>query len=1697
MNKINRFKYLSGAILFLTSFGYLFVAFHIPETQASVYTAQGTFTKCSGYCSSTVNIGFQPKAVFYYWNTATANGFVADASAGYGFAASTTAANPVNRSVAVGSNDADTTSEHSSVISATTSIIMITQGASAGTVDAFASTTAFTADGFTLGWGGDANAYIIHYFALGGDDITNTDVDTFSVTTSGTSQAVSSLSFQPDFLMFIWGATTTAMAINNSSMQIGLGIATSSTGQAAIAMASGDANANNTSKVWQQQSTSTILTIQPSLAPTQDSILSLSTMDPTGFTMNKIDPPAATYPVYFMAIKGGRHRVGGFGQPTSAQDQATTTLGFQPDGLFLMTASSTLDGALFGVTAVTTGAKPGGSISVGTASSTANQSAVWFQDINLDSSDANMHSTTTVLAAKLNRSTVYLSQAKLKSFDTTGWTLTWLQADAYGGQFFYWAVGDNPASNITISGNAYENDSGTAALQACDDATPNIKLIVATSTPGQYSTTCADVTGLYQFSSVFLAPAADTKMFAYIDDSASTYGATLTLYAGSGNLTGLDIRASTTIVRSETATSIGTEDFGYWENAQDSDILWEVTAEGITFEQNTKLWINSGDTFVASSTASTTPGGTFARGGDVQIDGTLNMGTQGLTVGGNLMNFGTLTVSAGQTTTFNGTRAGGNSFAPGNDFTFQGLTVGGSVAITASSSVNVAQTLTVGSGAVLTVPSGKNATTTSTVTLTGTINGTGTTTFGSAAIACTNVPSGGTLSVNVRVEATFGGCTVPSRTYGANLEIHNGGTTVTGVSAETSGTLSVSGSLYLRADGTANTTFSGTGSALSVTGGVLYNGGGSGSEIILTGAGAWTVSGNTDFTGGTFAASSTNVFTMNGTAKTLTSAAQAFAGLTLSGTITVADAASSTASLVLSGSAITLNSTASTTGDATLSGTIYPQSQAVVLNGASKTLTGGGIVGSLRTNGSYTLSGADLTVGTSTIYTNGSLTIGSGRFYTSTSTLTLSGTLASASLGNGTTTIQHSNLSTGGTLNSNLRFDATTASSTMPNRTYGGNIEIYSNSASARGVAMTAGTYTIGSSHLILNAANSGNLTLDGGTNNVTLTAASTTFIGAGAGREIMLAGTNPWTFNQNLTTTAGTFKASSATTSIAGDYDNSSGLFVHSSGVVVLDGLNQQTVSGNATSTSAFYDLTIFNNSGTNGTTSPSVIFTDSASTTNLFTATTTGVKIRLAQGAGKMHTFQNIKWDGLNSVMPLMFRSANSGSQVSIHVPGTQNTVSFTDFMDMNAYVTAITADDGTNVDSGDNTNITFPAAFQAPTAVSAANQVFEVGQAATTNSQITVTGGAAAGAITASGGLRIAIATSSAMTASPVDMRWDKTITTAKFGGTASSTAVTTATVSYEGLDASGDASVLSIAVANNFSTGNTLTIDNLKFKSFGTAAASSSALVLFLNGATDQSSNATNTNQYVAIKGAEVLANQTATQEANKLNITQSSVTDAELFAFKLTPASESVNVTGLVIQIPDVNGFACANITANMGLYADYSDNGDVDGLEATFGGTPVCSISASTHTGTLTFSAAFATSTARGYILRSDIASNDAGDKILFSISPSDITASGVVSLQTITPSGSASQAAQFRESNLIGSGSTGASPVYETPVGGGTPGGGSTPPPYEPPTGGGVDQSGGGGSVQAPDTRFFAGIGFALGDIIGKVIDLFRPLGK
>jgi len=442
------------------------------KTSKNFLAKKGTFTKATTTGTQTVTgIGFTPKVVIFWWTRQTSFGELASVRVGYGFATNYSGTYQ-NRGVAFASDDEQPNSNAGRYRSETYSIIIMSSGNPTAT--ALASITSFNVDGFSLNWQINENeADIIHYLALGGEDLIYAKAGSFNLSTASGTQDITGVGFQPNFAMFLW-TYTEAVDTSTSHGEIGIGFAASSTKRAAIVAASEDGR--GTTDTWQQQrADSCILLLDPTTG-SQDAIVDFSQFLADGFRVNKIDAPAAITPIFYLALKGGNYDVGSFNSPTSTGTQDIATLGFQPAAVMLATQ---------GRSSTTIGQHA--EISLGAATSAADKGLTWFEDRdNLQDSDNEMETLNTKIIQWRDRTAsdtfTLRGSADFVSFLSTGFRLSWSNVEASGRQVIYVAFGgDNYELDLEVQWtNVYYNGTTEELAIYVDtmNATENLRVDV-------------------------------------------------------------------------------------------------------------------------------------------------------------------------------------------------------------------------------------------------------------------------------------------------------------------------------------------------------------------------------------------------------------------------------------------------------------------------------------------------------------------------------------------------------------------------------------------------------------------------------------------------------------------------------------------------------------------------------------------------------------------------------------------------------------------------------------------------------------------------------------------------------------------------------------------------------------------------------------------------------------------------------------------------------------------------------------------------------------------------------------------------------------------------------------------------------------------------------------------------------------------
>jgi hypothetical protein len=409
---------------------------------------KGSFTKSTNTSvpvnQSVTGVGFQPKALVFFWTAQTSAGAAAEVSTGVGMCTSSSN----ERAIAVAADDDVSLGDAVSRQSQSSCIIILNPDTPLFRAEA--ALASLDSDGFTLTWTtNDSVGTLIHYIALGGSDLTNATASSFTLASGTGSQSITGLGFQPDFLIFAsiddspMDQTDTAKA----SLSLGFASSASAEGSIAVSLTPTD-NAISDSQV-RQRTDSALNEVGPNGA--DDLLADVTSFDSDGFTINK-STNADTTVVHFLALKGGQYKVGSFNKDTSTSvpfDQSVTGIGFRPVGLLF---------AANGLSSSTTIQQEGRLSLSGTdgppaTNQAASEEGIWIHDADaLTRTDANMRTSTTKVGTLATQSTL-VSEADTKSFDSGGFTLTWTTniVGNIASEILYVAFGHTSTSAVTLA----------------------------------------------------------------------------------------------------------------------------------------------------------------------------------------------------------------------------------------------------------------------------------------------------------------------------------------------------------------------------------------------------------------------------------------------------------------------------------------------------------------------------------------------------------------------------------------------------------------------------------------------------------------------------------------------------------------------------------------------------------------------------------------------------------------------------------------------------------------------------------------------------------------------------------------------------------------------------------------------------------------------------------------------------------------------------------------------------------------------------------------------------------------------------------------------------------------------------------------------------------------------------------------------
>ena len=527
----------------------------------------------------------------------------------------------------------------------------------------------------------------------------------------------------------------------------------------------------------------------------------------------------------------------------------------------------------------------------------------------------------------------------------------------------------------------------------------------------------------------------------------------------------------------------------------------------------------------------------------------------------------------------------------------------------------------------------------------------------------------------------------------------------------------------------------------------------------------------------------------------------------------------------------------------------------------------------------------------------------------------------------------------------------------------------------------------------------------------------SGTLSGTSAFATLVLTGVGTGTITSNASTSGavalnyGTTLSNTARLSIPGDF-TAYGTY-SDTGTTTFNGAGNQLVTSGPAGV-AFKNLEIKNTSAGGVAGGTGVRFNYVVATTSIAGG------LYIAPGAAVyFSTYGNTKVAGSVSIAgtagaPIALNSSSDGTW-GLVLLGTSH-VSYVDVRNSNACGgNAVTA--STSVDRAGNSCWTFDPALPV-TFTSAANQTFAKGQATTTAATMTITEGAVP-TVTSGSTLRIDI--NPALS----DMRFDTSRTSLTFGGTASGKV--NSTVSY------ASSTELVISATSNFASTDTLTISGVGFGTFGTVGPATSSLYI-VTSATGATSTNANT---IAITGSLAVSDHVSGQATNVFP-NQNQV-GAKLFAFKMVPTNESMNISLLTFGITNARNISSGNLS-QAALYRDINANGVVDAGDVAVGGTGAVSISG--QSGTIQFPTTFLATTSQNYIVTATTSSLTAGANMVMYLSVSG-SVTGSTSLAAVIPTGSVQSVTHYI-TNRFGGGSAigGDAPPGAGIVGGGGQGG-------------------------------------------------------
>jgi hypothetical protein len=289
---------------------------------------------------------------------------------------------------------------------------------------------AFDDDGFVVKWlTRPRTPWLVHYLALGGSDLDEAAAHRFAVAEEGP-QRVRGLTFEPDFVLLVPSGVEKA-GDRAEGVLLSMGVATDQGSQAASAFLSTAAATGGESR--SSQRTGAVVALQTGEGAALGRLVST---DPDGFTVEWSGDVALLGSVMFLAVKGGRYKIGADVSPKVPGTRRTARLGFRPSALLAFS---------WGLPP-STEAKRVGRLSFGAAASSVSGCASWDEEHRTaPPTKAHVHSTEEGLILVPDTRTGRVHATAGVKLDSDGFTLDWQQSDGFPRQFVYVAFGSSAA----------------------------------------------------------------------------------------------------------------------------------------------------------------------------------------------------------------------------------------------------------------------------------------------------------------------------------------------------------------------------------------------------------------------------------------------------------------------------------------------------------------------------------------------------------------------------------------------------------------------------------------------------------------------------------------------------------------------------------------------------------------------------------------------------------------------------------------------------------------------------------------------------------------------------------------------------------------------------------------------------------------------------------------------------------------------------------------------------------------------------------------------------------------------------------------------------------------------------------------------------------------------------------------------------